>query len=314
MWLLLGALASAHEPGLSRVGVQEGQIVLQVARTDSSDPMSLLSGTHAALQGGEACEIGAPDVQPDDNGFIAKAKIRCPGSGEVTVTGGWFSQLPPGHRTVVDRDGVPAGFLDAAHPSFAATVQGATPRLEVAMAYLSLGIEHIVTGYDHLVFLFGLLVVARSLRDIAGVVTGFTLAHSLTLSLAALGWLTVPSSVVEPLIALSIVWVGLENLLDPPAKRRFFLTIGLGLVHGLGFAGLLREIGFPEGRLLLSLATFNLGVEIGQFGVVLLVLPALQLLRRAAWWGRFGQGGVSLAVASAGLFWFVTRVCGTLAS
>lgn len=188
--LSLLSSASAHEPGLSRVSVDSDQIVLQVARLDSSDPMSLLAGTTASLSDGSACELGPVEVQPDDNGFIATTALRCPSRGEITVRAGWFDQMSPGHRTVLDVGGQPSGFLDAAHPSFTAAAD-ASPApsrdREIAFEYLSLGVEHILTGWDHLVFLLGLLVVARRLRDIAGVVTGFTLAHSVTLSLAALG-------------------------------------------------------------------------------------------------------------------------------
>jgi hydrogenase/urease accessory protein HupE len=307
--LLLGSLlsAEAHEPGLSRVTVEDGALVLQVARVDAADPAALLQGTTASV-GGQACTLGEPDVRPDDNGFVAKASLDCPPGDEVVVAAGWFDQLAPGHRTVVDKDGAPAGFLDASHPSFeVAAVHSAG---QVAWEYLLLGVEHILMGWDHLVFLLGLLVVARSLRDIASVVTGFTLAHSITLSLAALGLVTVPASVVEPAIALSIVWVGLENLFDPPARRRFLLTLGLGLVHGLGFAGVLGDIGFPAGKVPLALAMFNVGVEVGQFAVVLVALPLLGTLRQARWWGRYGLVSTSLVVAALGMFWLVTRVMG----
>jgi len=152
--------------------------------------------------------------------------------------------------------------------------------------YLLLGIEHIFTGYDHLAFLFGLLVVAglvdlkRGLRYVLGVVTAFTVAHSITLIVAGLDLLRLPSRLVEPAIALSIAWVAVENLLVDRPRHRWLLTFGFGLVHGFGFASVLREIGLPPRGLVLSLVSFNVGVELGQLTVVALVAPALHLLAR----------------------------------
>ncbi|MEQ1506161.1 MAG: HupE/UreJ family protein [Myxococcota bacterium] len=308
LWFAIAA--SAHEPGLSRVSLDGDQLVLRVSRVDARDPMRLLDGTRAAVDGG-GCSIGPPDVEPDDNGFVATASLTCPPGGAVTIDANWFDTLPPGHRTVVEADGVPSGWLDAGHRTFdAARVPSAG---EVALGYTGLGIQHILNGWDHLAFLVGLLLVARSARAVAGVVTGFTVAHSITLSLAALGWITAPSAIVEPAIAATIVWVGIENLFDPPAARRFMLTMVLGLVHGLGFAGLLSEIGLPSRHVPLALGTFNLGVELGQVTVVLAVMPALVVLRRTAWWPRIGVRTGSVAVAALGLFWLVTRLVGAFA-
>jgi hypothetical protein len=152
--------------------------------------------------------------------------------------------------------------------------------------YVLLGVEHIFTGYDHLAFLFGLLVVAglvhlgRGLRYVLGVVTAFTVAHSCTLVAAGIGWVRLPPRVVEPAIALSILWVALENLAVAQPRRRWVLTFGFGLVHGFGFASVLREIGLPPRGVVPSLLAFNVGVELGQLAVVALVAPALHLLAR----------------------------------
>jgi hypothetical protein len=152
--------------------------------------------------------------------------------------------------------------------------------------YLLLGIEHIFTGYDHLAFLFGLLVVAgfRKLRDglryVLGVVTAFTVAHSITLIASGLDLVRWSPRIVEPAIALSILWVAIENILVEKPKRRWLLTFGFGLIHGFGFASVLREIGLPPRGLVLSLLSFNVGVELGQLAVVALVAPALHLFSR----------------------------------
>jgi hypothetical protein len=155
--------------------------------------------------------------------------------------------------------------------------------------YLVLGIEHIFTGYDHLAFLFGLLVVASwdrlrgGLRYVLGVVTAFTVAHSLTLVSAGLGWVRLSPRLVEPAIALSIAYVAVENLVVSEPRFRWLLTFGFGLVHGFGFASVLRDIGLPPRGLVLSLLSFNVGVELGQLAVVAMVGPALWLFARWRW-------------------------------
>lgn len=308
MILLWSSAVLAHEPGLSRVTVERGSVprlVLQVHRIDAADPAALLSGTRASVDG-RPCALGVPDVRPDDNGFVAEVELRCPLGERMVVEAGWLAQMPPGHRTAVELDGAAAGLVDAAHPVFDADRAPSTA--EIARGYLQLGVIHIATGFDHLAFLIGLLLAARSARSMLGVVTGFTVAHSVTLSLGALGLLHVPSAVVEPLIAASVVWVGVENLFDPPDRRRFVLTMSLGLIHGLGFAGLLAEIGLPAGAVPLALATFNLGVELGQMLVLAAALPLLLAIRRSERWRRPIERAGSVAVAAAGAAWLVMRL------
>jgi hypothetical protein len=170
--------------------------------------------------------------------------------------------------------------------------------------YLRLGVEHIFTGYDHLAFLFGLLAVAAfdrlriGLRYVLGVVTAFTVAHSLTLVSAGLGWLRLPASFVEPAIALSIAYVAVENLVVPQPRQRWALTFGFGLVHGFGFASVLRDIGLPPRGLVLSLLSFNVGVELGQLSVVALVAPALWAFAHWSWRPRQVAGVAALAAVA----------------
>ncbi len=177
--------------------------------------------------------------------------------------------------------------------------------------FLKLGVEHILTGYDHLLFLLGLLVACRRFSTAAQIVTCFTLAHSLTLALAALGAVSLPGRVVEPLIAASIVLVGVENVVRRGEPGwRWALTFALGLVHGFGFAGALRDAGLgPSGSaLLVPLFTFNLGVELGQVAVAAVLLPLLWKLRGVPAFEKYGRTALSLAVALAGLCWLVTRL------
>jgi hypothetical protein len=177
--------------------------------------------------------------------------------------------------------------------------------------YLALGIRHILTGYDHLLFLLGLLVACRRFRTVAGIVTCFTVAHSVTLALAALDVVKLPGRVVEPLIAATIVFVGVENLLrgDEP-KGRFALAFAFGLVHGLGFASALREVGLGAfGTSIVGpLVAFNLGVELGQLAVATVLLALLWRLRRHPAFSRRGGPAISLLVAAIGLVWLVGRL------
>ena len=179
------------------------------------------------------------------------------------------------------------------------------------LAFVMLGVEHILTGYDHLLFLFGLLVVCRDLRSILTVITCFTIAHSITLALSTLDVVRLPGRIVEPLIAASIAYVGFENLLrgDVP-KWRWLITFSFGLVHGLGFADALKEFGIGSGRfgIVGPLVGFNLGVEIGQLAVAAVVLPILWQLRKNRGFARQWVPVCSVAVTLAGSYWMVERI------
>jgi hydrogenase/urease accessory protein HupE len=177
--------------------------------------------------------------------------------------------------------------------------------------FLSLGVKHILTGYDHLLFLFGLLLVARGFFSSLGIITSFTIAHSITLAVATLQLVQIPSRIVEPLIAASIVFVGIENLLrgDIPTARRL-VPFGFGLIHGFGFASALREagIGSGTGGIILPLFSFNLGVELGQIVVAAAVLPVIWKLRENPMFIARWAPACSAAVVLLGSFWFIQRV------
>jgi hydrogenase/urease accessory protein HupE len=177
--------------------------------------------------------------------------------------------------------------------------------------FLCLGVKHILTGYDHLLFLFGLLLVARGVFSSLGIITSFTIAHSITLALATLDVVQIPGRIVEPLIAASIVFVGIENLLrgDIPKARRI-VPFGFGLIHGFGFASALREAGIGSGTagIMLPLFSFNLGVELGQIMVAALALPIIWKLRENPMFIARWAPACSAAVVLLGSFWFVQRV------
>ncbi len=183
-------------------------------------------------------------------------------------------------------------------------------RSAVLGRFVASGIHHIFIGPDHILFVVGLMLLGGGIGRLLKIITAFTLAHSITLALATLRILEPPGRVVEPLIALSIVFVGIDNLLARPGRdRRVQLAFVFGLVHGFGFASVLRDFGLPAGAVGWSLFSFNLGVEIGQAAIVTLVAPVLgAFTTRSPTWGarvvRVGSGVVALA----GAYWFGERI------
>lgn len=192
---------------------------------------------------------------------------------------------------------------------------GSTSGTQQAWSFFKLGIHHIAVGLDHLMFLLGLLLLRQSVRGLIKIVTAFTLAHSLTLALAATGMVTPPGSWIEPAIALTIAYVGLLSLLWRQHRHTLWLAFGFGLVHGFGFAGALAEsLGGQvarRGNWLINLASFNLGIEVFQVALVCLVVPVLLLAARFSWY-RWVQAGLSGVVLVSGLSWFFTRTLGIL--
>jgi hypothetical protein len=170
-------------------------------------------------------------------------------------------------------------------------------------------------GYDHIAFLIAIVLWANRLFPVIKIVTAFTIAHSITLSLAALGIVVVPSAIVEPAIAASIVFVALENFVSDDIERRWRVTFAFGLIHGFGFASALKEVGLPPNVVSIALASFNIGVEIGQIAIVSIVIPLLIGLDRLL----AGRGGkparaaavvyaLSALIAMLGSYWFITRL------
>lgn len=184
-------------------------------------------------------------------------------------------------------------------------------RAEVVKLYLKLGFTHILPeGPDHVLFVLGIFLLSRRLKPILQQVTAFTVAHTLTLGLSIYGVISLPSSIVEPLIALSIVFVAVENILTPELKpTRILLVFAFGLLHGLGFAGVLSELGLPRSEFLPALLSFNLGVEAGQLAVIGLATLLLGLpFRNRGWYRRRVVIPASCLIAAVGLYWSVQRV------
>jgi hydrogenase/urease accessory protein HupE len=186
----------------------------------------------------------------------------------------------------------------------------AADRAPVWRTYLTLGFTHILPkGLDHILFVLGIFLLSRRLRPMLWQVSAFTLAHSVTLGLTLYGVISLPSNVVEPLIAISIVYVAVENLVTTELKPwRVALVFAFGLLHGMGFAGVLQEVTLARSEFLVGLVAFNAGVEAGQLTVILSALLLVGLWRQRADYRRLIVVPASLAIAVTGLWWTVQRI------
>lgn len=318
-------LADAHAIGLSRGQYRalsdglEAELVFTRSELGAAPDLAqrIVQGLHVSDAAGERCpgELIRQD-SPDAASERLLARYRCAEPSTLRVTLAFWEELSPGHRHLVSR-GAPAGpaALEAPgvlhqreQPSFElAGFEPPEPPTPALAGWVGLGVEHILSGHDHLAFLLALVLVARTLRELGATVTLFTLAHSLTLALATLGVLTPPSWAVECAIALSICYVGIENLRGAARTRRA-LVFAFGLIHGFGFAGALRELGTSAARAPLALFGFNLGVELGQLALLLCTFPLLLRLRQFPWFSRRAVPGLSAAIALAGALWFIGRL------
>ena len=253
----------------------------------------------------------------EEDGLAVRAKYACARSGRTTVDFVLASRLSAGHRhlahTVAPGEGDALVELD--HVAFNGATSfsfGKDAPPPSRLAFIGIGVEHILLGFDHLVFLFGLVLIGGRLRSMLAVVTAFTVAHSVTLALAVMGVVTPPPMIIEPLIALSIAYVGVENFFVKSTAGRWRITAPFGLVHGFGFAGALAEVGVPKDDVPLTLVLFNVGVEAGQLAVLAVVLPILYVARTKGWLNERMTKALSVVVILLGVFWLVERVLGAL--
>jgi hydrogenase/urease accessory protein HupE len=271
--------------------------------------------------GGAACALAEPiKITADsDSGVNIEMRFACPATtAMITYRSAAMVDFDPLARQAVmlwDRD----DYTQIALLDGSATSTMLRSRLWLGMPidvigeYVMLGIEHIFLGYDHIAFLIAVLLWARRLMTLVKVVTAFTIAHSITLSLAALDIVQIPSSIIEPAIAATIVLVAVENFISRNVENRWMWTGPLGLIHGFGFASVLAERGLPRSALVYSLASFNIGVEIGQIAIVSLVLPLMWLADRAMANGAAPTRKPALVypfsvlVMALGLWWFAER-------
>lgn len=335
--------AWAHDPGLSmadfRLGPQQFTGHLTFARRDidllvpidadqdgiataaefaaAAAPLTALVPQTLALRlDGQllAGQITALELDQSDALHLQLLYVLPEGQ-KLRVTVPILAQLPRGHRQYASVRTMPGTLiaerlLDHEHHTFDLTLEAtppAPPSVQSFRQFLLLGVEHIVTGYDHILFLFGLLVIGGSFWSAGKIITSFTAAHSITLALATLNILQFPSHLVEPLIAVSIIYVGLENLWRRDLPHRWRLTFGFGLIHGLGFASVLRDLGMGGREALVPLLAFNGGVELGQLAIALLLVPLMGSFQKLPQFFPRFTTSCSVLVSLAGLYWLLQR-------
>lgn len=271
-------------------------------------------GERVTVRAGAApCRPGRAAIQGSrvgDSRTILALTFSCPAApSQLVIRDDWFDLFGEHYRTIA-RIETPVGVREAAFLPDAreVAIDLGPGRAAQPGGFVRLGVEHILTGYDHLLFLAALLLPGGRLVTLLKIITAFTAAHSITLALAVLGVVTIPGRLVECVIAASIVWVALENVLLARApSRRWMVSFLFGLVHGFGFASTLATLGLPSRNLALALLGFNLGVEAGQMLVVAFLLPLLLWVRRWQWEPRLVRAA-SLTVAAVGFAWFVERL------
>ncbi len=322
-WTLEGGAAAAELQffqgdflALVPPGASESELAARV--------LSLVTDTTTVRVGNAPCALRSRTIAPSGDGWSIQAAWACAGKGERwTLTLGVLELLPPGH-THLARVTVGGEVVERIARSTAPTIEvAANPSVwSAAWRFLRLGVEHIFTGYDHIAFLLALLLLGGRFVDLVKIVTSFTIAHSVTLALAALGLLNPPSRWVEALIAVSIIAVAAENLWvlrgTPGAsarvavalRHRWRITFAFGLVHGFGFASALQELRLPRSALVAGLVSFNLGVEVGQVSIVALAFPVLSWLRTLPHFQPRGPRLLSAAIAAFGLALLVLRLRG----
>lgn len=279
--------------------------------------------THVTLsfENGPDCVRTHESAVPKNDHVVITEHWQCPhDSGALIYRVTLFHEIDPvsRHMVSVDGDRKFIGLLSVSTPQMSVT-QSVPTAWQTFLRYLVAGTEHIAIGYDHIAFLLAVIVLARRFWPLFKVITAFTIAHSITLTLAVLDIVSLPSRLVETLIAASIVYVAAENFFVKDIRHRWWLTFAFGLMHGFGFASVLRDYGLPRDALGLALAAFNIGVEIGQ----LLIVVAAVLIWRAGFMLAEAGGlvrtekverrvslAISTAVLAAGLYWLGERLLG----
>ncbi len=282
-----------------------------------------------------AVEVGPQqiDEHTDGNYSVLPLALRCDDAASpqaLTLDYTLFAELDPQHRgllNLVARGAARSAVLGGAQAQQRFEL-GAVDRWRQFVDYVREGVWHIWIGLDHILFLLSLLLPSvlawqaaqrkwkpvqrfgEAFVDMLKVVTAFTLAHSITLSLAALGVIELPSRWVESVIAASIIIAALNNVWPRVIGRLWMVAFGFGLVHGFGFASVLADLGLPRDALVLALVGFNVGVELGQLAIVVLFLPLAYALRRTALYRRWVMVGGSVVIAALAAVWLVERAAG----
>jgi hydrogenase/urease accessory protein HupE len=267
------------------------------------------------------CEgLGDPQVQKEGTGIRAAWRMRCPGglTGKAVGVEGIAGSQADVLLRITLRDGRRIRrVLKAEAPSF--KIDADSSRAGVTKDYAALGVEHILRGWDHLLFVLALVLLVGWGRSLAWTITSFTAGHSVTLALASLGVVHVPQAPMEAAIALSIYFLAVELTSARQGKRTltqrapWAVAAGFGLLHGLGFAGALAEVGLPTAEIPLALFSFNVGIELGQLAFVAAVLLVAAALRRLpVAWPRWAEAAVPYGIGTMAAFWFLQRAVSLL--
>ena len=303
----------------TRVFDDASDLVQPSALAASSAPIVAYIEAHTAVLGadGRVCRPAPGGVTSEGDGVVVRIPWLCADVADpLRYRSTVLIDVSPDARQVLLIGAGPDAqdLLDASHTETVVTEAAPPTLLQVIGRYTEAGIEHIFLGYDHIAFLAAVVLWARRLWPVVKIVTAFTIAHSITLSLAALDIVRIPSSITEPAIAASIIYVAAENFLSRDIDKRWRDTFCFGLIHGFGFASALQEFGLPRGALVPALASFNIGVEIGQIAIVSLVIPALLGMDRLLTPGRRAPVRPAVAVYAIwtviiglGSYWFLDR-------
>ncbi len=313
----------------------DGRITWGEVRARHADIAAYALARLAVQADGRDCrpEPGAQLVDEHTDGAYTVLPLRyaCDGPApqQLTLAYSLFADIDPQHRGLLNLtvDGATrTAILGPQAPRQGFELRAPAGRLQQLLDYGREGVWHIWVGFDHILFLLSLLLpavgiwagrpqrwqpverFAPAFWDVLRIVTAFTVAHSITLSLAALGIVSLPSRLVESCIAASVVLAALNNLRAVFHERRWIVAFAFGLIHGFGFASVLVDLGLPQGALALALLGFNLGVELGQLAIVAAFLPTAYLLRRSAFYRRVVLIGGSVLIAVVAAIWLVERV------
>lgn len=341
--LLLGRVASAHQTSVKYADVtideNKATLAVKVAPGDVTEPLGLAADSKPSVSDavsspavapyvarwitassyGRPCSASAPKSAPDEDGkwVVVTWDVACAGVPTELGFAAFFA-IDTRHVAIVH---VEPGARDS-------IVRADAPRLVLRakpslLAWVREGMDHIYTGRDHISFVLALLLVVmlvrtpdwrlrrpvETLRATATVITAFTIAHSVSLIAASLGWIHLPSRFVESMIAASIAYTALEDIVRPDVPWRFWLTFGFGLIHGLGFASTLAVLLPPRG-VIVPLLCFNLGVELGQLTIVIVALPAFYVIARtlgAGVYRRTLMPVISVGIFGLGALWLIER-------
>ncbi len=257
-----------------------------------------------------------PVIRPLQSGAVERWLVDCGESGMINETiiidGLPATQTDTLLRVQLIDGSMHTAVMRPASPTF--LVPAKASKAKIAGSYLALGVEHILGGFDHLLFVLGLLLIVRSAMLLIKTITAFTLAHSVTLAMAALGFVHVPQTPVEAVIALSILFLATElskqrhGEIGLTSRAPWLVALCFGLLHGFGFAGALTEIGLPQMDIPLALLFFNIGVEVGQLMFVAAVLVAQFLIQKInVKWPAWAEQMPAYAIGSLAAFWFIQR-------